>query len=148
MIRIGSNLNTTLIQLALVLLLSLLFISKCYAVEIVVNKNVPEDDLSLADIRAIFAMRQRYWPNGNKIHVFVLPDNHSLHRKFTKTRLNMFPHQFRRIWDRAIFSGTGTAPSIVHSEQEMIDKLSTTPDSIGYSDTKLQEKNIRVLEYE
>ena len=116
--------------------------------EIIVNKTVPETHFSLAETRSVFAMRQRYWPNGEKIQVFVLPDNHTLHRQFTKTRLNMFPHQFRRIWDRSIFSGTGTAPLIVHSVDEMLEKVSTTPGAIGYSDRNLKDRNIRIFEYE
>ena len=93
-------------------------------------------------------MRQRFWPDGQKIHVYVLPDNNDYHRQFTKTKLNMFPHQFRRIWDRLIFSGTGQAPSTVESIEEMRDKISSTPGAIGYSDKTPAEDNIRIFAYE
>lgn len=93
-------------------------------------------------------MRQRFWPDGKRIHVFVLRDNHELHRQFTKTKLNMFAHQFRRIWDRLIFSGTGQAPTTVNSITEMIDNISSTPGAIGYIENQPVEKDIRIFIYE
>ena len=92
------------------------------AIEIVVNKSVPEVEYSEADIRAIFTMQKRVWPNQRQIKVYTLSDNNPVHKDFVKTILNMFPHQVRRIWDRLTFSGTGTAPIELDSEQGMLDK--------------------------
>jgi len=60
----------------------------------------------------------------------------------------MFPHQFRRIWDKLIFSGTGKAPVEVQSFKEMQEKLETTPGSIGYLKSPLHDGRIRKLNYE
>ncbi len=73
-------------------------------IDIYVNSSVPDQQYSLSEVRAIFTMRKTIWPDGTKIKVFVLPDDDSEHRLFTKSRLHMFPHQFRRIWDRLTFS--------------------------------------------
>lgn len=121
---------------------------KSSAIEIAVNSSVPDKLYSLTDARAIFAMRKIRWPDGTRIQVFVLPDNDPLHRQFTKSRLNMFPHQFRRIWDKLIFSGTGQAPHPVESMAEMLEKISTTPGAIGYLNKQPNNKNIRSFNYE
>jgi hypothetical protein len=60
----------------------------------------------------------------------------------------MLPHQIRKIWDRMTFSGTGTAPIELESEQDMIDKIATTPDSIGYLKSSPDNENIRSFEYQ
>ncbi len=117
-------------------------------IDIYVNSSVPNQQYSLAEARAIFAMRKTIWPDGTKIKVFVLPDDTSEHRLFTKSRLHMFPHQFRRIWDRLTFSGAGRAPVEVESFKEMSDRLSNTPGSIGYLNTQHYHGNIRKLNYE
>ena len=116
--------------------------------EIIVNKSVPVKQYTMNELRSIFAMQQHIWSNEEKIHVFVLADDNPLHRQFTKTKLNMFPHQFRRIWDRLIFSGTGQAPRQVFSPEEMIEKIITTPNSIGYSGVIPENDSIRILKYE
>ena len=118
------------------------------AIDIFVNSSVPEQQYSISDIRAIFAMKKSYWSDGTRVQVFVLPDNDPLHRNFTKFRLNMFPHQFRRIWDRLIFSGTGRAPHEIKSMEEMLEKISNTPGAIGYLNKQPDNKNIRILNYE
>jgi len=59
----------------------------------------------------------------------------------------MFPHQLRRIWDRMTFAGIGSAPIELDSEQEMIDKIANTPDSIGYLSGKPENDNIRSFEH-
>lgn len=122
--------------------------SNCNGVEIIVNASVPDKSYTEQEVRSIFAMQRRIWTNGKKIQVFVLADDNPLHREFTKTKLNMFPHQFRRIWDRMLFSGTGQSPRQVASPAKMIEKISTVPNSIGYAGSPPENKNIRILNYE
>ena len=116
------------------------------ATEIVVNKSVPRGEYSTEDLRAIFSMQKRFWPGQRQIKVFILPDRNKTHKEFVKNNLNMFPHQLRRVWDRITYSGTGIAPVELSTEQEMIEKIATTPDSIGYLTGKSANENIRVIE--
>lgn len=118
------------------------------SIEVFVNSSVVDKKYTLADVRAIFAMRKTRWNDGNRIQVFVLPDTDPLHRQFTKSKLNMFPHQFRRIWDRLIFSGTGQAPKEVETIEEMQHMIAITPGAIGYLNTTDGNADLRVLNYE
>ena len=132
-----------------VCLITLLFSSsEVNAAEIVVNQTVPAAQYSLADTRAVFTMQQRFWPNGEAIKVFTLSDSDPIHKDFVKNNLDMFPHQLRRVWDRMTFSGTGVAPAQLDSEQEMIDKIATTPNSIGYLNSRPNNEKIRLFEYQ
>ena len=63
------------------------------------------------------------WPLARwveRVKVFVLADDHELHRAFAKQVLGLFPYQLRSIWDRQVFSGTGQAPIPVADEAEML----------------------------
>lgn len=90
-------------------------------------------------------MQKRVWPDNRQIKVYALPDSDPLHKEFVKSNLHMLPHQIRRIWDRMTYSGTGSAPIELDSEQEMIDKIANTPDSIGYLSITPNNENIRVF---
>jgi len=116
-----------------------------YATDIVVHPSVPEYKVSLNKTRAIFTMRQRFWPNGEKIKVFTLSDEHPLHQIFTKNNLHMFPHQLRRVWDRIVFSGSGRVPIVVGSEEEMLDKVANTPNAIGYLSNEFKNEKVRLF---
>lgn len=122
--------------------------SSVRAADIIVNQTVPIAQYSLVDTRAVFAMRKRIWPNGKRIIVFTLSDSSSTHKDFVKNNLRMFPHQFRRIWDRLTFAGTGDAPIQLDSEQAMIDKIANTPEAIGYIQNKPENEKIRLFEYQ
>lgn len=98
---------------------------------VVVNR-ASVKSLDQASLRAIFSMRVQSWEDGSKVHVFVLPDDDATHRQFVREVLRMFPHQLRRSWDRAIYSGMGEAPEVVASEEEMTRRLISNPGAIGY----------------
>jgi hypothetical protein len=90
--------------------------------------------LSRETLQEIFFMRLATWPGGSPIHVFVLPDNHPLHIRFSKEILGVYPFQLRSAWDRLIYSGTGLAPTLVETVEEMRKRLDATPGGIGYVD--------------
>lgn len=46
----------------------------------------------------------------------------------------MFPYQLNRIWHKLTYSGLGIAPTVVQSEQELVNAIINTPGSIGYID--------------
>ncbi len=124
-----------------------LFSSSVFAIEIITHN---DSGLSLnfkneENIRAIFSMRQRYWSNSEKIKVFVLADNHVVHKAFAKEKLAIFPHQLRRSWNRMTYTGTGQSPKTVNSVIEMIQKVKQTPYSIGYVDTLVSDDDIKVM---
>ncbi|NOQ15955.1 MAG: hypothetical protein GQ581_02750 [Methyloprofundus sp.] len=89
---------------------------------------------TITNLRSIFSMRTLYWPNGERIKVIVLPDDHPLHKQFVKEKLQLFPHQLRRTWNRKTYTGTGQAPITVDSIAEMQKLVNQTKNSIGYID--------------
>lgn len=88
--------------------------------------------LSKETIREIFFMRLNAWPDGSPIRVFVLPDNDPMHIQFSKEVLGVFPFQLRSAWDRLVYSGTGVAPTTVETQEEMKNRIQSTPGGIGY----------------
>jgi hypothetical protein len=102
------------------------------AVDIVVSPSLTKMKLDRNLLRAVFTMRVREWPDGSPIRVFVLPDDNPLSDAFYRERLGMYSYVLRRAWDRMVFTGTGFAPTVVRSEQEMIERVRSTPGAIGF----------------
>ncbi|WP_421861923.1 hypothetical protein [Motiliproteus sp.] len=116
------------------------------SIAVYTHTDVPSVQLSSDLLRSIFGMRSTIWPNGQRIQVFVLPDKHPLHRRFSKSVLGLFPYQLRQAWDRAVFSGTGEAPVQVADEQEMLQRLQTTAGAIGYLPLELDPKGVSLVQ--
>jgi len=116
------------------------------AIEIIANVDDTGQIKSANDLRSIFSLRTRYWANGEKIRVFVLPDDSTVHKVFVKEKLHMFPHQLRRTWNRMTYTGTGQPPTVVKSVSEMIEKIKNTKNSIGYIDERVDDEAIHFFD--
>jgi len=114
----------------------------------IVNPANLQSSISKNGLNAIFYMRLRNWSDGSPVTVFVLQDDNALHKQFCKQRLNVFPHQMRKGWNKLIFSGTGQAPMLLNSKEEMLAKVSQTPGAVGYISGKDLTADVKILEIE
>lgn len=130
------------------ILFMLLFSPLTWGVDIIANRSVSVNTLSLASARAIFGMRQVKWPDGAPIRVFVMPDDQAIHGSLCKERLNLFPYQLRQSWDRMVYSGMAQAPSEVSSEEALLDKVAATPGAIGYVRKVKAHDPVKILNIE
>ncbi|WP_416306860.1 hypothetical protein [Neptunicella sp. SCSIO 80796] len=110
-----------------------------------VNSSVSVKQLSPAQLRRIFTMRQNSWPNGDPITVFVLDTNNPYHQYFSKSVLDLFPYQLERLWNKLVYSGQGERPIKVDNMTEMQDKVSQTQGSIGYFPIQDKLSNIHLI---
>jgi len=117
--------------------LGALFQGPAQAVEIITHSGVNQQVLTTSQLRRIYTMRQLHWADDKTITVFVLPNQHELHKHFSKERLQIFPYQLNRIWHKLTYSGLGVAPVVVNSPEALIQAVLKTPGSIGYADEKL-----------
>ncbi len=102
--------------------------------------------ISRDSLRAIFSMRLQNLEPRIPLTVFVLHSGHPVHDEFSKNVLGVFPYQLQRSWDRGVFSGTGRAPIVVRSEEEMLQRVAQTPGAIGYVSSVNEYAGIRVVE--
>lgn len=109
-------------------------------IRVYTHPSIEASDLSTTSLRAIFSLRKRSWDNDIPIKVYVLPDSHPLHRDFCKSLLKVYPYVLRDQWDRAIFSGVGTPPTVVKSLEALKQAVDSTPGAIGYSTANEQQK--------
>lgn len=119
-----------------------------YSVEVVSNTSVNIESLSVSELRRIYSMRQLRWPNNATIIVFALPSTHDLHKQFTKERLRIFPYQLDRIWNKLTFSGLGVTPTIMNTQEELLQAVINTPGSIGYVESLNKAGHVHVIKIE
>lgn len=102
------------------------------AQQVIAHAGLDTSEISRNQARLLFTMRLPQWPDQVPVRVFVLPDAHPLHARFTNSVLGLFPYQLRRVWDRQVFSGTGQAPTTVADEAEMVQAVARHRGAIGY----------------
>ena len=119
--------------------------SAAMAAEVIVFQGVAQRELSINSVRLVFTMRMLRWPDGTRIRVFVLPDDHPAHRQFAKRSLALYPHQLRRVWDRHRYSGSGPGPVEVATVAEMVERVAATPGGIGYVPDDAAKEGVEVI---
>ena len=102
--------------------------------------------MTTSQLRRIYTMRQIQWSDGRRITVFVLPRQHALHLRFSKERLQMFPYQLDRIWNKLTYSGLGVAPITVNTPEELIEAVKRTSGAIGYIERVMDEEAVNVIQ--
>ena len=115
---------------------------------LVAHPDVRTARLTRDTTRAIFAMRQRTWPDGQAVRVHVLNNDDPVHGRFVKERLSVYPHQLQLAWDRMVFSGTGQAPTRVYSQAEMRERIANTPGALGYLEREYLDDRVHVISTE
>lgn len=103
------------------------------SVEVITSSDRSMVELDRTLLLALFTMRVRQWPDGRQARVFVLPDDSSLHEQFCRDVLGTYPYVLHNAWERMVYTGTGQSPTVVHSEEEMKDKVRSTSGAIGYA---------------
>lgn len=124
---------------------SVLWACSALATEVVTHPAVPMDQLTVTQLRGIYSMRQQNWPDGTAVRVFVLPAKNQLHQSFAKEKLQMFPYQLDRIWQKITYSGLGAAPVVLSSEQQMREMVATTEGAIGYIENSDELSKLKVI---
>ncbi len=102
------------------------------ATDVIANAGVPLTHLGVNELRNLYLLRQTVWPNGQRVQLFVLPDDNPVHEAFAKETLGLYPYRLRQVWDRLSFSGMAVPPIEVHDENEMRARVGATPGAIGY----------------
>ncbi len=115
------------------------------AVDVIVHSTVSESNITKSQLRRIYTMRQTQWSNGHHIIVFVLPKQHPLHQRFSKERLQIFPYQLERIWNKLTYSGLGVAPVVKSTPEALINAVMKTPGAIGYTETVVDKGAVNVI---
>ncbi len=116
-------------------------------VVIIVHPDNPYKNISLRQLRAIYSMRMREWPNGHPVRVYVLPGNSEIHHRFCRDLLKVYPHQLQKGWDRMVYSGAGKSPVVVHDQQSLLETVAREPEAIGYYllDSEEAPESVKVL---
>ena len=115
-------------------------------VQVITNKSVNVKQITSAQLRRIYSMRQSRWPDNKPIVVFVLPSQHPLHKIFTQEKLKTFPYKLERIWSKLTFSGLGVAPKVVKNQVELLEAVRNTPGAVGYIENVSKDDGVHVVE--
>ena len=113
---------------------------------IVVNKNNPLSEISLADLRRVFRGQRSRWSNGRRV-TLVMRDQGTREREaILQALFGVVEEDYRRTYMQAVFSGeTADAPKTLTSANGVLRFVYNVPGAIGYVRARDVDASVKTL---
>lgn len=109
-------------------------------VAVIAHKSVPEDSIKKNELLDFYTGDIKKWSNGVPVVVLDLKLKCEAKNMFYKF-LGKSSSRMKSIWLKKMLSGEGDPPKSLKSEEEMLNKVASTPGAIGFvSQTKVSRE--------
>jgi len=113
-------------------------------IAVIVNKSVPLKTASASKIARIYTIDTQRWSNGDRIVMFNLKKKSEAKEKFYGF-INKKSSELKRTWMRLQLTGEGKPPRALKTENEVLQKVASTPDAIGYVSLEKVTDKVKVI---
>ena len=127
-------------------LLAAISFRSCAETVVIVNKNTAINTLSKDDVRSIFLGRLMTLPQTDDA-IKPLDQNYegTIRKDFYHAIAHKSSRQINAYWARLLFTGKAKPPTIVHSDKEVINLITTSPQYIGYVSSENLTSDVKVV---
>jgi ABC-type phosphate transport system substrate-binding protein len=113
-------------------------------ISVIVHKSVATDPINSSRLADIYTLNSQQWKDGSRIQVVDYKGTKALKLEFYKS-MNLTPSDMQKIWLRKQFSGKAVPPATFSSEEEVVQKVVSTPGAIGYVSANIVHDSVRVI---
>jgi ABC-type phosphate transport system substrate-binding protein len=122
-----------------------LFISQLAFAEVAVivhpsNANALDE----AAVSKIFLGREKSFADGKSVVPLSLAESSPASTAFNDAVLKKSSSQLKAYWSKLVFTGKGTPPKEIATDEEMIKLVATNPSVIGYVDASKVDASVKV----
>ena len=115
-------------------------------ITVVVNQDVPVDNLPLTELRRVLLGDREFWASGLRVTLLIRAPIARERDAAVKTVCQMSEAQFRQHWIGKVFRAESpSGPKIVYSNEAAIDQLGRTPGAIAFVEGPVTAKGVKVL---
>ena len=110
---------------------------------VLVNSTTAIITISEDDLKNYYLGKRSSWPDGSKVTVVVLKDGAS--HEILMKKLGKSTSQFNTGWKKLVFTGKGSMPEQVSSEDELVAFVAKNPGSIGYANVGKVKDGVKAI---
>lgn len=110
-----------------------LFVSVAFSGEeiLIAHPKLPQSSVTQPEIKKIFLGKMAHWNNGKRI-VLVVQKQGKTHKDFLSGYVGKTVVGFRNYWRKKVFTGTGSPPETLKSDEDVVQFVSSQPGAVGY----------------
>ena len=128
----------------LLIISSLIFSQLAFAEVAVIVHPSNNNQLDEATVSKIFLGREKSFADGQSVVPLALADSAPASAAFNDAVLKKSSSQLKAYWSKLVFTGKGTPPKEIGSEEEMLKLVATNPSVIGYVDASKVDASVKV----
>ena len=129
----------------LTMILSLLLVSSGYSQDIVVNKDLPVDSITIEELRSIYFGKKMFWktPYGDvRIHAIF---NREEVRNIFFELINASEIGYKKNWIRLTLSGKTSPPQGVKNDDEVFKSVAQQKGGIGFVSRWQNTEGVKII---
>jgi ABC-type phosphate transport system substrate-binding protein len=127
-------------------ILALTLSSLAHADVVIIVNQGNNNTLDKASISQLFLGKSSSFSNGSEAIPITQEAGGATTKEFNRKALKKSENQLRAYWSKLIFTGKGTPPKAVKSDDEVIELVSKNPNLIGYVSTAADVSGVKVVE--
>lgn len=113
-------------------------------VAVIANKSVPVEAVTSQQLLDFYTGDVKLWENKDPVIVTDLKPEGEVKALFYEF-LGKSPSRMKSIWLKKMLSGEGDPPEALKSENEVLQKVSSTPGAIGFVSEASVTEDVKVL---
>jgi ABC-type phosphate transport system substrate-binding protein len=116
----------------------------CAEVAVIAHPSVPASGITKAQLLDLYTGDIKEWDNGEPIVLIDLKPKTDIKLAFYDF-LGKSASRMKSIWMRNMLTGEGKPPEAMSSQEDLLQKVASTPGAIGYIDNKLVTGDVITL---
>jgi hypothetical protein len=115
-------------------------------VAIVVNKDVPVDNMSFGEVRKLFMGDRQFWSSKTRVTLLVRAPTSRERDVVLQKLYQMSESQFRQYWISRVFRAeSATGPKLVYSADMAVELAAAIPGAVAFVDASHMPAGLKVL---
>ncbi|WP_394224422.1 phosphate ABC transporter substrate-binding protein [Alteromonas gracilis] len=116
----------------------------CAGTAVIVNAN-NNSGIDFDTVKKIYLGKVKAFPDGNRVIPLTFEQGNVIRDAFNINVLGKSESQYSAFWSKLVFTGRGTPPKMIATEDEMLSLVATNPNTIGLIDESKVNNTVKVV---
>lgn len=126
-------------------LLCLILALPTHAANVVIINANNASGTDMNTVQRIYLGKVKAFSDGSKALPLTYEQGDSTREAFNNTVLKKSESQYSAFWSKLVFTGRGTPPESVSTQEEMVKLVGTNPNTIGFVDESFVDDSVKVI---
>ncbi|MEC7452794.1 MAG: phosphate ABC transporter substrate-binding protein [Pseudomonadota bacterium] len=109
---------------------------------VIINAN---NNSGIDTVKKIYLGKVKAFPDGSRAIPLTFEQGNNIRDAFNNNVLGKSESQYSAFWSKLVFTGRGTPPEMIATEDEMLNLVATNPNTIGFVDEGKVDGTVKVV---